>query len=233
MTAPSDVFMKIYRSAPSRFVLSRLGVPVSPIVLDRGQGYFPPNTKPLQHEPPITLLPTTTTPLAQQLLNQGATITPSLPTSPTPQRILVDATHIHSPQDLVSLATTTLQPALTRLPKNSRIVLTITTPTTTNPIQSAAHEGVAALTRSLAKELGLYGTTVNLLRLSSSRQDASWPLAFFLSSDSAYITGQEITLTTPSWERKTTGDGGKKKRVALITGAGRGEWCYLRSMLDI
>ena len=91
--------------------------------------------------------------------------------------------------------------------------------------QAAAWRGLEGFTRSLAKELGRYGSTANLIRVERGAEDRlAGPLTYFGSDRSAYVSGQPL--------RVRDGDGahpqaGRERRIlkgktALVTGAARG-----------
>jgi 3-oxoacyl-[acyl-carrier protein] reductase len=90
--------------------------------------------------------------------------------------------------------------------------------------QAAARRALEGFTRSLAKELGRKGTTVNLVTVADGAATRLAPVVRWLASPrSAYVSGQHLTVTldvqsdTPiSLTRPLT------NKVALVTGAARG-----------
>jgi 3-oxoacyl-[acyl-carrier protein] reductase len=86
-----------------------------------------------------------------------------------------------------------------------------------------AQRAIEGLTRSLAKELGPRGITVQLVYLAAGAEDQlTCTLRFLLSPRSAYITGQVIRIAPAppaaeiDWERPL------HRKLALVTGAARG-----------
>jgi NAD(P)-dependent dehydrogenase (short-subunit alcohol dehydrogenase family) len=82
----------------------------------------------------------------------------------------------------------------------------------------------------LAKEVGGSGSTVNAVHIDEDAKEAieaaAWPLTFFLLPDSAYISGQELTVRTPRHARRPPiSPGGQllAGQTVLVTGASRGK----------
>jgi 3-oxoacyl-[acyl-carrier protein] reductase len=78
-----------------------------------------------------------------------------------------------------------------------------------------AIEGIA---RSLAKEMGAKGSTVNLMRVpaAATKEQLALPLHFFGSGRSAFITGQALTVDA------TEATGGLEGKVCVVTGGAGG-----------
>lgn len=165
---------------------------------------------------------------------------------------MVDATWVQRPEDVTCLAIDVLQPALREgRSNNGRVVLLAREKDAAggsrgdnDPVAAALASGMGGLVRSLAKEMGARGTTVNLLRLRTgganqqqpsgapllslpqAHENLAWPLAFFLLPDSAFISGQELSVdvtTTPATAAAVaSGPGALDGRVCLVTGASQG-----------
>ena len=101
-----------------------------------------------------------------------------------------------------------------------------------NPEAAATSEAIVGFAKSLAKENGSRGATVNLLRDStgtsqqeqttaSSTNDAvEAPLQWLLSHQSCYVTGQELSVSGQPYSQPTTAKSDDKTTGAvLITGA--------------
>jgi 3-oxoacyl-[acyl-carrier protein] reductase len=94
----------------------------------------------------------------------------------------------------------------------------------THPTQVAVNRSIEGFNRSLAKELGRKGITAQVLYVEPGAEDRlAGPLRFFLSPNSAYVTGQTLRITqvaksqaTARWTAPLEG------KVALVTGAARG-----------
>jgi 3-oxoacyl-[acyl-carrier protein] reductase len=137
---------------------------------------------------------------------------------------VVDATGVKTPADL-RVVYDFLKPRARAVARSGRIVL-ITRPAdeAATPEQAAARAGIEGFVRSLAKEVGGQGVTVNLINVSAGADARLAPvLRFFMSSASAFITGQPVRVTNT-----TTGDVPKAYtrplagKVVMVTGAARG-----------
>lgn len=139
------------------------------------------------------------------------------------QAIIFDGTELQSTTEL-DLLWQQLHCELPRLAKNGRfIVLAPSVLHAADADAAAAAGALSGFTRSIAKELGRFGSTANLLSLDQGVQQSLLPVAeFFLSKASAYVTGQvvsvraaQITQLSP-WQHPLQG------KIALVTGAARG-----------
>ena len=139
------------------------------------------------------------------------------------QAIIFDGTELQSSTEL-DLLWQQLHAVLPRLAKNGRfIVLARTVLHAANADAAAAAGALSGFTRSIAKELGRFGSTANLLALDQGVQQNLLPVAeFFLSKASAYVTGQVLSVRVAkitqvnSWQQPLQG------KTALVTGAARG-----------
>jgi len=112
--------------------------------------------------------------------------------------------------------------AFMALAPNARVVIT-GLDACENSEQAAAQRALDGLARSLARELGRRGSTVQLLRASANAQaELAGPLGFFLAPESAYVTGQTIRCR-PSFARAPEDPAlPLADRIFLVTGAGNG-----------
>jgi 3-oxoacyl-[acyl-carrier protein] reductase len=93
-----------------------------------------------------------------------------------------------------------------------------------HPTQVAVNRAIEGFNRSLAKEVGRKGITAQLLYVEPGADArAAAALRFFLSPNSAYVTGQPLRISQltksqaqPRWTAPLAG------KVALVTGAARG-----------
>ena len=92
-----------------------------------------------------------------------------------------------------------------------------------SPSQAAAMRALEGFVRSLAKEVGRKGITVQLIYVARGAETLlASPLRFCLSSRSAYVSAQVITVDSAQegdgldWQQPLAG------KVALVTGASRG-----------
>lgn len=139
------------------------------------------------------------------------------------QAIIFDGTALQSTTQL-DLLWLQLHAVLPRLAKNGRfIVLARSVLHAADADAAAAAGALSGFTRSIAKELGRFGSTANLLVLDQGVQQSLLPVAeFFLSKASAYVTGQVVSVRAAkitqvnSWQKPLQG------KTALVTGAARG-----------
>ena len=118
------------------------------------------------------------------------------------------------------------QPRIGRIPGGGRVLMLSRAPEEIrDPAARAASQALRGFVRSLGKEIGKKGITVNLLELGG---DADALLAgaarFFLSEHSAFITGQVLALTAPFAPARALQDFTQplSGKVAVVTGAARG-----------
>lgn len=142
-----------------------------------------------------------------------------------PAKALVfDASGIGDSTELVELQRF-FYPAVPRLERNGRVVVLGTPPGEAGSARAAtAQRALEGFIRSLGKEVGGRGTTVQLVYVSPGAEDQlASTLRFLLSPRSAYVSGQVIRVgkgvaKAPEidWERPLDG------KRALVTGASRG-----------
>ncbi|MCA1931065.1 3-oxoacyl-ACP reductase [Rheinheimera sp.] len=139
------------------------------------------------------------------------------------QAILFDGIGLQTTAEL-DLILEQVQPALRRLAKNGRVlVLARAIEDVANAETAAATAALSGFVRSLAKELGIFGTTANLLVVHQGVQQSLIPaVEFFLSKASAYVSGQVVPVRHAKlsgicdWIQPLSG------KIALVTGASRG-----------
>jgi len=142
-----------------------------------------------------------------------------------PAKALVfDATGIADSTELVELQRF-FYPAVGRLQRSGRVIVLGTPAAEAGSARAVtAQRALEGFTRSLGKEIGGRGATVQLALVSTGAEDQlASTLRFLLSPRSAYVSGQVVRIgkgvsPTPEidWERPLDG------KVALITGASRG-----------
>jgi 3-oxoacyl-[acyl-carrier protein] reductase len=149
------------------------------------------------------------------------------PDSAGPERfkgLVFDASGIADSTELVELQRF-FHPAVGRLQRSGRVLVLGTPPAEAGSIRaSTAQRALEGFTRSLGKEVGRRGATVQLVLVSPGAEDQlASTLRFLLSPRSAYVSGQVVRIgvgvaPTPEvdWERPLQG------KVALVTGASRG-----------
>jgi len=116
-------------------------------------------------------------------------------------------------------------PGVPRLQRNGRVVVLGTAPPDAGSTRAAtAQRALEGFTRSLGKEVGGRGATVQLVYVAAgAEKQLSSTLRFLLSPRSAYVSGQVIRigrgvtkLPAIDWEQPLAG------KRALVTGASRG-----------
>lgn len=119
-----------------------------------------------------------------------------------------------------------LQPRVARVPANGRVLLVSRVPSEAGAAAAAAStQGLRGFVRSLGKELGKKGTTVNLLELGKGAEVAlAGALRFFLTEHSAFVSGQVLELSAPAANVAVASafTGTLTGKVAVVTGAARG-----------
>jgi 3-oxoacyl-[acyl-carrier protein] reductase len=224
----SDVLLKVGESGSARRLLKTMGLPLSlPAPLQRAEG--PWEALPLQGRRIVVATAASpgdsaalTDTLERSVVEAGAEV--SRAAGFRPDALLFDATAIASPAELRSLYDF-FQPLVAELAQSGRVVV-VARPVAAaiSASAAAAQAALEGFVRSLAKELGKKGATVQLLRVAPGAESGLAPLLrFLLSPRSAFITGQVLALdaaATPRvelpWVRPLRG------KVALVTGAARG-----------
>jgi 3-oxoacyl-[acyl-carrier protein] reductase len=138
--------------------------------------------------------------------------------------LVFDATGIADSTELVELQRF-FYPAVGRLRRSGRVVVIGTPPAEAGSARAhIAQRALEGFTRSLAKEIGGRGATVQLVYVEKGAEDElNSTLRFLLSPRSAYVSGQVVRVckgVAPApelnWEHPLDG------KVALVTGASRG-----------
>jgi 3-oxoacyl-[acyl-carrier protein] reductase len=138
--------------------------------------------------------------------------------------LIFDATGIADSTELVELQRF-FYPAVGRLQRSGRVAVLGTPAELAGSTRAAtAQRALEGFTRSLAKEVGGKGSTVQLVLVEpGAEEQIDATLRFLLSPRSAYVSGQVIRIAagvaeTPEidWERPLAG------KRALVTGASRG-----------
>ncbi len=156
-------------------------------------------------------------------LNVALTGQPGAAAGAEPAKALVfDASGVDSPDALRDVYEF-FQPLVRGLPSNGRVIVLSRAPDSTTTVNTRTLSmALRGFIRSLAKEIGKNGTTCNLLEVSTGGE--AWldaPLRFFLSTHSAYISGQTLTVSPgPGSARPLAGS--LVGKTALVTGAARG-----------
>ena len=234
----ADTLHQILESPPGRFVAKQLGVPTA-ATLRRYEPGQPLLDGPalLGGAPGGRLLSTATTILRsagadiQRLggdhVKKGVSRAPDYaPSDEDGQRfaaLVYDASGIDSAAGLRDVYDF-FHPTVRKVAPSGRIVVLATPPEgSESPNQAIAQRALEGFTRSLAKEVGGKGATVQLIYVAPGAEgNLESTLRFLLSSKSAFVDGQVIRIgagesgTVADWEKPLQG------KVAVVTGASRG-----------
>lgn len=133
--------------------------------------------------------------------------------------LVIDASQYQSDQSFNDIYHH-LNGLLITLKKNSRIVIIAQSINEHQTHQDKAFiRSLLGFTKSLAKEVGRKGTTVNIIYIDNSVEtELDGPLSFLLSSKSTFISGQSLQVAAT----KNSNLVEKAKKIALVTGAAQG-----------
>jgi 3-oxoacyl-[acyl-carrier protein] reductase len=138
--------------------------------------------------------------------------------------LVFDASSVESPSELRALYDF-FHPLLGRLTPHGRIVvLGRPSSAAASPTAAAACGALEGFMRSLAKETGRQGTSVQLLTVEPGSEARVEPvLRFLLSEHAAFVTGQSLPIgTAVRFSASAPFVRPLEGRVALVTGAARG-----------
>ena len=113
-----------------------------------------------------------------------------------------------------------INPVMPLLKANSRIVLIAQSFTDAQSHQAKAFSrSLLGFTKSLAKEVGRKGTTVNIIYMQNKVElELDGALSFLLSSKSTFISGQPFEVSVVEQQQNTN----EAQKIALVTGAAQG-----------
>jgi 3-oxoacyl-[acyl-carrier protein] reductase len=116
------------------------------------------------------------------------------------------------------------QPLVRRIARSGRLVVVGRAQDGLSPEAAASQAALDGFVRSIAKEIGRVGATANLVIVTRGAESRVAPvLRFVLSSRSAFVDGQPITVTARAKAIKEPSPvRSLEKKVALVTGAARG-----------
>ena len=234
----ADTLHQILESPPGRFVAKQLGVPM-PAALRR---YEP--GQPLLDGPALLggaagarlLAPATAILRAagaeihrfggdhvKKGVARATDYKPSDEDGQTFAALIYDASGISSTEQLRDLYEF-FHPTVRKVAASGRIIVLATPPEQSeSPNQAIAQRALEGFTRSIAKEVGGKGATVQLVYVApGAEQNLESTLRFLASSKSAFVDAQVIRIgagesgTVSDWEKPLAG------KVAVVTGASRG-----------
>ncbi|MGW3288209.1 3-oxoacyl-ACP reductase [Streptomyces sp. NPDC001002] len=206
----ADRYLSFTGTAPGRFLTRRLGLP-QPAPLRRRSPATPTLAGGLRHltagKSDLDLEPV----LSRTELAAGP--------ADAPAALVLDATGVRDIETLAEVHAA-LHPVVRSVASSGRIVVLGAPLDAGDHHQAAVQQALEGFVRSLGKEIGR-GRTVNLVRLTDAPAAES-TLRFLLSPDSAYVSGQVISVdarpvTQPADAQRPLGG-----RTALVTGGARG-----------
>ena len=117
-----------------------------------------------------------------------------------------------------------VQPVVAQIPNAGRVLILGRNPAQESDAATAAcAAALGGFVRSLGKEVGRKGITVNLLQVSRGGEKClAGPIQFFLSEHSAFVTGQTLPVDAANGHGAGALAGSLNGKVALVTGAARG-----------
>ncbi|WP_237066092.1 3-oxoacyl-ACP reductase [Microbulbifer guangxiensis] len=222
----SDLLQNLNKNPLTGWLTKALGLP-NPVILARESG--PYRAQPFKGKRVLLLGAASgnlETVLRQILEAAGAEIHDAEPQSGDERFdiLILDATGLETTADYNSLYER-LHPVARRIGTNGRVLLLAPVPSEAKSVEAAGvARGLEGFSRSLGKELGPRGTTVNLAYVAhDAGERLDMVLRFFCGPQTAYVSGQAITVTAQTRapevlprEQLLAG------KVALVTGAARG-----------
>ena len=234
----ADTLHQILESPPGRFVSKQLGVPQAQQLRRYESG------QPLLDDPALLggapggrLLPSATTILraagaeihrfggdhVKKSVSRGKDYTPSEEDSQRFGALVYDASGIASSAQLKDIYEF-FHATVRKTGASGRIIVLATPPEQSeSPNQAIAQRALEGFTRSVAKEVGGKGATVQLIYVApGAEKNLESTLRFFASSKSAFVDAQVVRIgagesgSVKDWEKPLEG------KVAVVTGASRG-----------
>jgi 3-oxoacyl-[acyl-carrier protein] reductase len=209
----SDLLLEIGKNRHARKIVGGMGVPL-PQALERALS--PWESKPLAGR---TVAFKGTDRIRQMIQNAGAQILEH--PSEGVYGLVFDATEIRDINGLRA-AYEFFHPLLSQLSRCGRVVV-ISTMGSESVNEATVQSALDGFTRSMAKEIGRRGATANLIRIEKGAENhIEGVLRFLLSSRSAFLTAQPITVKASAHEISKKWEKSLDGKVVLVTGAGRG-----------
>jgi 3-oxoacyl-[acyl-carrier protein] reductase len=147
----------------------------------------------------------------------------AFPATKSPNALVFDATGVADTAGLRKMYDF-FQPLVRRIARSGRLVVIGRAQDGLSPEAAASQAALDGFVRSIAKEIGRVGATANLVVVAKGAESRVGPvLRFVLSSRSAFVDGQPITVTARAKAIKEPSPvRSLEKKIALVTGAARG-----------
>lgn len=220
----SDLLSSLSRHPAVRSLIRGLGLP-TPVALQRASG--PCVALPLSAAR-VVLNDAGDTAVARALLavlvQSGATLLAEDAGPAQATALLFDATALRSVAQCGALYDY-FQPRLAALPAQARVLVLAASPEHAGePAAAAVARGCEGFVRSLAKELGRWGSTANLIYVEpDAAHRLEGPVRFLLSPRSVFVSGQPLRVSaTAAAAPRATAVQPLRDKIALVTGAAQG-----------
>lgn len=210
----SDSYLRFANRPVGKFLCSKLGLPIPPILARA-------DDQPWQLVESIAFDKTSNA-LFSAIINTTLEKVICLSEEQRLNGLVFDGSGIKNSSELDALYQS-ISPRIKRLNRNAKIVLVGLNPKQLCDVaQRTAQRALVGFVKSLAKELGRKGITVNLIYANEGCKDELVaPLSFFCSKRNVYVTGQSINVaqTVGDIESSNKPLSGK---TAVVTGATQG-----------
>lgn len=222
----SDLLIKLNRNRATARIVKALGLP-APVQLARASGGY--EAQPFAGKAVLLCRSErgyAASSLAAAFRAAGAEPLDTLPAAAEARLDIVamDASGCGTPADYRALYDA-FHPLMRRIARNGRVLIVAALPADmSDPVAAALARGVEGFGRSLGKELGKNGITVNVACVARDAVDRlSGVVRFFCGKQTTYVSGQVVQVTArvikAAQEPFAQALAGK---VALVTGSARG-----------
>jgi len=222
----SDLLITLSNNTATAAIVKLLGLP-TPVELARADGGyaaqpFAGKTVLLGRTPGAFAVDS----LDAALRDGGAQPLPALPQHQTASAdvVVMDATGCATPADYRALYDF-FHPVMRRIARNARVLITAALPDAhDDAVAAAAARGAEGFSRSLAKELGKRGATVNLAYVARDAVDRlAGVVRFFCGVQTTYVSAQVVHVTSRvAAPAALPMHAALRGKVALVTGSARG-----------
>lgn len=220
----SDLLIKLANNSTTAGIVKMLGLP-TPVELARSAAGY--EAQPFAGKK-VLLGRSPDGYAAERLLaavqDAGASPLQALPDNAKANILIMDATGCATPADYRALYDF-FHPVMRQIARNARVLIVTALPDETqDPVAAAAARGIEGFSRSLAKELGKRGATVNLVCVAKDAVDRlAGIVRFFCGVQTTYVSGQVVHVRARvAAPASTPFSAALTGKVALVTGSARG-----------
>lgn len=218
-----DLLMRLHESPVTSWLAKAFGLP-EPVALVRAEGGCESQPLAGRHVVLAGAEGYATAALTTALTGAGGIIESGTADSATVDIMVFDASGCRTPADYRALYLA-FHSTVRRIDRNGRVLIVAAPPAEAADATAAAvARGVEGFSRSLGKELGRKGITVNLIYVAGDALDRlDGAVRFFCGRQSAYVSGQAIGLTaTVRAPAAVAFVGALTGKTALVTGSAGG-----------